>query len=585
MARRRHRAAIGALLLAAAVLCGCSTLPTEGSVQSRPDNAEDAGGQAPYFAPPGPKPGDDRVDVVRGFLLAMQANPPSTAVARQFLSEDVRSTWNPSDGTIVYDSGDVARKGGTDQYEANLSDAHQLDRWGRWDTGVTSPPQSIDFSLVSEDGEWRISNPPDALAVPASYFPSLFVPFELYFYDRSSSVLVPVRVYLPRGRQTAANLVHGLLAGPPARLAPALTTALPGQADLDFGVLVSDAGVAEIPLSQAVNRMPPKDLERMLAQLAWTLRQVPGLTRIRVTVDGIPVPLPGGQSDVGVLIGAAYDPVALPDHQVLAIAGGRVVRVVNDAGTPVGGPLGRQGFALRSLALDAAGRRIAAVSRNGRQVYLAPATGAADPARVRPVVSGSDLLRPAFDRFGQLWTVDSTPDGAVVRVRGAGPDRVVTIPGVSGRRVSAFTITRDGSRFVAAMRGGDVPRMMVVPLVRDARGRFVAGATGQRIDVPAAGAGEVIDVGQTGPTTVAVLVRPTAGTARIVFAEVDGSPGDNGTAIPDLIPGRALGLVVGPDPGDTLRVFTEDRRLLELDPSGQWVRAGPADVRFAGFPQ
>src|SRR5690349_14740113 len=101
----RGRAAVAVALLGMLV-CGCSTLPTTGAVHTRPDTNAGSGDEAPYFAPPGPTPGAGREDVVRGFLLAMQANPPSTAVARSFLSARARASWKPVNGTVVYDASD-----------------------------------------------------------------------------------------------------------------------------------------------------------------------------------------------------------------------------------------------------------------------------------------------------------------------------------------------------------------------------------------------------------------------------------------------------------------------------------------------
>ena len=89
--------ALVAVLLAA----GCSTLPTSGEVHTQRDGAADGPQQVPYFAPPGPAPGADRESIVRGFLLATQANPPSTSVARSFLTDQAKITWKPA-GTLVY---------------------------------------------------------------------------------------------------------------------------------------------------------------------------------------------------------------------------------------------------------------------------------------------------------------------------------------------------------------------------------------------------------------------------------------------------------------------------------------------------
>src|SRR5690349_1756002 len=272
---RQVRSYALALLAALLLATGCSTLPTSGDVHTRPDGDVEAAGPAPYFAPPGPTKGDDRAGIVRGFLLAMQANPPSTAVARQFLSDRARSRWKPVHGTIVYNAAPV--EAGNEGVVARLSDAHRLDPGGSWEQGSGSATTSITFDLVREDGEWRIDNPPDELAVPASYFSSLFVPFTLYFFDRTGTVLVPRRVYVPRGEQTATNLVRGLLAGPGRALRDVATSAFPSGTVLDLAVVVDDSGLAEVPLGPRTLRMSPLELSRTVAQLARPLRPAPAL--------------------------------------------------------------------------------------------------------------------------------------------------------------------------------------------------------------------------------------------------------------------------------------------------------------------
>lgn len=563
--------------LLAVLLCGCSTLPTDGEVRSRAENGTGSGSQAPYFAPPGPTRGDNREGVVRGFLLAMQANPPSTAVARSFLTERAAATWTPDEGTYIYDGSSVEVDG--ELIRASLSDAHQLDPRGRWDTGPGGPPPSIGFELVREDDEWRIDNPQNVLAVPASYFSSLFVPFHLYFFDRTGTVLVPERVYLPRGEQTASNLLRGLLAGPRSSEKAALTTAIPGGR-ADRGVLVSEDGVAEVPIGSGVLRLPGEQLDRVVAQLAWTLRQVPGITRMRLTVDGLGVPLPNGQDDVSVRTGAQFDPVAAPGRSTWGLVGRRVVRIEDDTAVAVGGPLGRPGFALRSVAGTGEFDQVAAVARNGRVLYVAPDGGPTAAARVRVAVNGTDLLRPVYDRFGSLWTVDRTAGGAVVHVVRGDVDRVVRVPGVTGRNVVAFTVTRDGARIAAALAGDDSPRVLVASLVRDAKGRFLSASPARTVDADVEGRGRIVDLGQSSETSLALLLQSGTGSGRILQVEIDGSPGEPSSGNPRLIPGTLRGLAVSPDPDLPTGVVTVDGQLLVQDGTGQWVPS-PLDAVLA----
>ena len=582
-----HRVRVACLAFLALLACGCSTLPVSGEVHTRPAGSGEATNQAPYFAPPGPTEDDTPTGIVRGFLLAMQANPPSTAVARSFLSDHAKATWKPNQGTIVYDAATVDAAG--DEVVARLRGAHRLSPNGAWLGGTDAITAAVPLTVVQEGGQWRIDNPPNALAVPASYFSSLFVGFDLYFFDRTGTVLVPTKIYVPRGEQTATNLVRGLLEGPPPALRDVAVSAFPAHLDLDLlAVVVNDAGIAEVPLGADVLDLTPADLNRVVVQLAWTLRQVPGITRLRLTVDGAPVSLADGRTDVSVSAGAEFDPLAVPQRELLVLSGRRIVQDDGIDVTPVDGPFGETGFALRSLAWSTHDHTIAAVSASGRRVFVAPDRGARSAARVHAVFNGgTNLLRPAYDRFGQLWLVDMTRAGAVVHLLTGGSDRVVHVEGISGRQVSACTVTRDGSSLVAVLGTGINPIVEVSNLVRGADGRVERATTARTLLVGGADLGPARDVAQNSATTVAVLTGSASGPDHVVYVELDGSPGPEASpdsGAPETVPGELAGLVASSDPALALRVLTADRRLFAFT-EGRWTRAATSDVIGATYAQ
>ena len=298
------------LALCALVSAGCATLPESGAVHTaaadRPDRPQDA----PYFNPPGPVKDASPSAIVNGFMVAMQANPLSTSVARTFLSERARRAWQPNRGTVVYDAFEVQQT--RDGANVRLADIRRLDARGGWRGGSPGASATLDTRLVSERGQWRIDNPPDALVVPTSFFDRSFARFNLYFYDQTGRTLLPDPVFIPRGEQTATNLVRGLLTGAGRGLAPVTRSALPSRTDLDLSVVVTESGVAEVPLSREILQVSVNELDRAADQLAWTLRQVPGITRVRITAAGAPVPLRDGQIDVPVTSGEEFDAGGAP---------------------------------------------------------------------------------------------------------------------------------------------------------------------------------------------------------------------------------------------------------------------------------
>jgi len=577
-----RRAAVVAFGVAAAVLsAACSTLPVTGEVQTRPDAALGSNDAAPFFQPAGPVSGADRDTVVRGFLLAVQANPPSTSVARAFLSKRARVTWKPDRGTVVYATSTLESSGS--RVEARLAGAHHLDARGRWLGGTAAELVTVPFTMVREDGEWRIDNPPRALPVPTSYFRSLYVPYTLAFFDRTGEVLVPTRVYLPRGEQIASNLVRSMLTGPGGHLERATRNAFPPGTSLDLAVVIDEEGVAEVPLDPEMRELSPPDLYRAVVQLAWALRQVPGITGLRISVDGVALPLVNGRTEVGLDEGREFDPVPADTEDVVALIGGRVSYLRNGDSSPVAGPLGQPGFALRSVARSVSRNQFAGVAANGRRVFVAPGAGSPEASRVRTVIDGAaNLLAPSYDRYGALWVVDATAQGAVVRRVTGSAERVVQIPGISGRRISSFTVTRDGARFVAGLT--DTATVLVSDLVRDENGRVRRATPAQPVLIQVAGRGPVIDLAQAAETSVSVLMRSASDDFEVAVVELDGSPGDLDVPDWDPLPERVTTLLDGPDPALPVQALAPNGRLYELTASGAWLRV-LTGVHAAAYPQ
>ena len=558
-------------LLSFTALSGCTTLPEAGAVHREATDQPDRPQDAPYFKPPGPTKDGSPSATVSGFLVAMQANPLSTSVARSFLSERAKTAWKPNSGTIVYEAVSVHTT--TDGADVRLADTHRLDARGGWQGGAPGSSKTLHLKLVSEAGQWRIDNPVDALVVPTSFFDRSFARFNLYFYDQTGRVLLPDPVFIPRGEQTATNLVRGLLAGPGSSLAEVARSALPSRTDLDLSVVVTESGVAEVPLTRDVLRAPPGEISRAVDQLAWTLRQVPGIERVRITVGGAPVPLSGGRIDAPVTSGSEFDAVGSWSGDLWGLRGGRVVDLTTSDGAPVSGPLGRAGYSMRSMAVSESPQRIAAVSGDGTTVFVAPTAGSTASARVtRPVVGGTNILRPSYDMFGDLWLIDRTEDGARVLVVRGDKVRRLNIPGVTGAEVAAFSVARDGSRLAVAYAGSRAPSVRVVTILRTDEG-IVSGAGSSRAF--AAGgrdATRLVDVGWRDPATLAVLSRTSAETSQVSYISFDSSPVDPELTDPSVFRGAAQAMVVAPDTGLPLRLITPDQRLYTLSTNGNWPR-------------
>jgi hypothetical protein len=475
-----------------------------------------------------------------------------------------------------------------------LRDVVELDSRGTWRGDPTrGHGRSYRLRLVKEDGQWRIANPPDRLFIPRPHFDTRYEQYFLYFPDPSGQVMVPEPVYVPRGRQTPTLLVAGLLKGPEPGQRGTERTSFPRGTALDgISVPVSRDGTAEVPLGRRVLQADPNQLNVVLAQLSWTLGQVPGVRRLRVTVDGTPVDVPNSREhDVGVDGFTEFDPsVAWASSALFGLRDGRMVTLGNVREERVTGPFGTLPLGLRSVAVDLLGQQVAGVSADGRRVLEADRDGVPGrpPRRsdVRTVYSGSDVLRPGYDLYGQLWLVDRPPAGARISVVRAGTSRTVVAPGLSGADVRRSQLSRDGTRLVSLVQDGREQRVLVSRVSRDAKGRVTGVGAPRALDLGPT-SGRVLDLAWRTPASVAVLLSPSAGTSQVAVVKVDGSSSSADlTTDPELFHGRAVRLVTAPANGTQVYVETAGGRLYSLSGSGQWrrstIRAGLRAPTFVG---
>jgi len=574
---RRSLAGLLAPVLLALALAGCVSLPDSGAVQTRPDEGQVEGGDPIFdFNPSGPRQGSSPTEIVEDFLIAMEASPQSTAVAEQFLTADARADWFPERSTLVYGARAVTARGAT--VTTTLDDTDALDDRGGW-LGETAGDAGVSYRLrlERERGQWRISNPPDALVVPRSHFESRFQQYFVYYFDPAAEILVPQPVYLPRGEVAPTLLVRTLLRGPGRSLQDVVRTFVPRGTELEISVPVSDAGIAEVPLTEEFLTLGGDDLQMALAQIAWTLRQVSGIESMRVTVGDSPLEIPGAGAPPSVTGWTEFDPsIHWASQELFGLRDGSVVALGVEGDHGVEGRFGAQEYALRDIAVDLPAEQVAGVTEDGRSVVVAPRsrdprTPPSPESTTVAYAGGTDLLRPAWDIHGQLWLLDRTPAGARLLVHRGGTVAEAEAPGVTGQDVTAFAVSRDGSRLAAVVSGRDRDRLVLARVRRDESGA-VQGVT-PAATVPVAGVGrdDLRDVAWRTPGSLAVLTGPTPGSSKVVVALVDGSPDLTGEESAEVFDGRAVRLVASPSPGTPLYLGTSRGQLFELATDGQWV--------------
>jgi hypothetical protein len=561
---RRIRCLLPAALLAT-LASGCVSLPDSGRVRSVPTERSAVLDEGIPYLPPGPSRGEEAPDVVRGFLDAMTASPLQLSTAREYLTEDAVKQWRPQRRVITYTSATLGAI--SDEAELDLGGAQWIDERGRWRGELPARQHAVRLPLEVEDGEWRIAAAPDAMLVPETWFAEHFQQVSLDFLDPGMRIIVPEPVFVPRGEQMATALVRGLIAGPPDPAPAGLVSLLRG-AGLVGGAVTIEAGLATVALDGDGAVTTEESRELLAAQLAWTLRQVPIISSIRVRLGAAPLSLQGGLTEFPVGTGAAYDPrAARASDDLFGLRDGHLVGVRGGA-KPVAatGPLGA-GIPLREVSVDLSGTSAAGVTASGEELVLAPVDDETGSAVRYPVRGAEDLAHPAWDADGRLWVLDRRRTGAVVSVLVDNRRTVVDVPGVSGEQVVDLLVSRDGSRLVAAVRraGGDVVTLSRLDWhtgqVRVSPARTIA-----RLENTGS---PIRDLAWRSPTEVLMLSALSARLSEVRTVSVDGSPARvRGAAPPELVRADVRRLVASPAEGALAWAETVEGSLLGVGPIG-----------------
>jgi hypothetical protein len=294
----------------------------------------------------------------------------------------------------------------------------------------------------------------------------------------------------------------------------------------------------------------PRGTKQMLAQFAWTLRQDPSVQSFTLTIDGRTVTDGSNASSFRVDSPEfnTYDPaVPLASSQLYALRHGLVVSGQVNHLTPMSGPFGTKARGIGPFAVSLHDDQVAATTSDS--LLLGPVRGGEGPTTV---LSGTGLLRPAWDFANRLWEIQNQKGAAVVVEISHGKVRTVRVPGITGENVRRFLVSRDGSRLAAVVRGTDADSLVVSRIrYTGSEGQEISGSRAQSIPWMTGVSTRIRDIGWTSPTTIAVLDQVSAAQAEVTQLDVDGS------TLPDevhgtVVQGQALGLATSPGSANTM---------------------------------
>ena len=403
------------------VLCvlmcaGCATMPTTGPVLSTPREVLEEGPGGFTIEPEPPPKGAPASMIIRGFLTAMASVGQDYATAREYLTMRASAMWHPTySDAVIYASGTTPS---VEEGSMQVTMSGQLVGYLHPDGSFVSsedPTWQHDFGMVRENGEWRISNPPEGLALSQYMFSQSFMRIDTYFFPTSGETLVPDPRYVPRttwDRTTAAKLV---LDGPSdwlhAIVDPSVRTDVALAGDV---TLSTSSGLAEVPLECESGQPSTADATQLAIEIAATMRDMAGVNRVRLTCDGTPVPLSGASQDASLPISIVdnYDSSRAGSIQTLATVHDGLVALLGESDfIPVPGEWGSVQHSISSFTVSADLSHIAAVTDQGLVI------GPLGEGTSVLAIPGQGFLRPQLDAKGNLWaiqTVDGVPSVWVI---------------------------------------------------------------------------------------------------------------------------------------------------------------------------
>jgi hypothetical protein len=435
---------------------------------------------------PGPVPGADREQIIRGFVRAGSASDGAYDRAREFLTEPMAKQWSP-DGPVVVVQSESSMKvtitgAGTARLTA-VADA-VISPDGRYTTLPAGASRSVAVGFARIGDQWRIADLPDTFGrwIIAADVPRLFRPYAIHYVAVDRPALVSDIRWFPLDHLTT-RLARAQLNDIPRYLADSVHTEVPSGARLlADGVPVAD-GVAAVDLSARV----PTDQavrEGLWAQFVATLTQVPGVVAVALRVDGASLDLPGVGTPVTTIDSLGYEP-EMPTTNVKALVRqGGDLRVLDgnvEAHRPGSQPdaaYPQIPAGVTDLAMSLSGTDLAGVE-TGRFVL----TRWHGDRRTEVAGIGVDLGHPSYDRLGYLWVggvgAKRSPETRLWAIdtigRSGAIDEPVAVSAdwLAERRVVDAVVAPDGVRIAVLSTDADGlhPRIDVAGIVRDEHGR------------------------------------------------------------------------------------------------------------------
>lgn len=486
------------MVILTVTLSSCHGIPTSGSVHQGLSDLAQAEQEVQY-RPDSPMPDATKEEIVRGFLQAASSATNDYDIAREFLTDDYRTQWDPhlsvmiDEGARRYPLGETV--GGTEDEEIVTlvtNTVASIDERGVLTQLDADETSDFQFTLHKEDGEWRIASAPSGVILDRATFLEVWSGHQLYFTGPRSTLVADTRWFLKRGAM-GSNVVKQLLAGPTEELTGVAVSSFPTGTALTSDSVIIEGGTARFDFSPEFEALTEDARTLVDMQLAASLYGLPGVSRYVVTVGGVEImngqvalaqtlmpPRPDGSTTVGVLTADSFGAL-----------------------TPTG-LTEDEGF---TAVLGALKPDRIVMSRDNRSAVALTADGLfwAGPESSFQFDDRPGLLEPTTDPNGYVWSVDPAHPEQVSLWHPVNDNVIIPTPELADEKITAVRLSPDGNRIAFLVDDGpDSSRIITTGIVRDDNGtplRFVSLGSPQTSWVP----GTPIDLDWVDSQRVAVL--------------------------------------------------------------------------------
>ncbi len=479
-----------------------------------------------------PRDGMTPTEVVQGFLESSASFDNNHAVARSYLTPEAAGDWDPSSGVVVYDGVPTLVEAGAAVLFSTALNG-RISNIGRYTVENPGTQLQQSFFLAQRDGQWRISLAPNGLLLSNFDVNRAYRSFPLYFFNPSFQTLVPDARLIPViGPALGTTLIQRLIAGPNQWLRPAVRTGFPAGVELAVDAVPIENGIARVNLNASVALASDAARTALSQQIVWTLRQLPEVAFVEISVNGTPLSVPGTTSPQSRDAWPEVNPNGLSSDAVgYASTGTGVVRLTPLEDISVPGAFGALEDTFAKLAVSNDGERAIGSTSNGELVWGSFLIGAAFESAAPTVEALAGVQSIAFDGDTTAWIVDDS--GTAQTLLRTGETFEIEILGLEqGDFVQSVIPSRDGTRaaIVVSTEIGSVLLLALVSRPTPANVTRIQLLKPMRVESKLSA---VSAIAWSSANTVAVIATETAGTLQIYEIDLgrgevqaQGSPAD-----------------------------------------------------------